>query len=680
MNKYWISASVTGIALLGGLYIGKGQNDLQKALGFGIGGSLLIGAPMAFYYDTKYNAQKRIVQDLQGNVSRINDEVNREKNLKLKAENLKLQALDQMKLLKSELDIIKNSEVNLTSEVQTLQRKVDELVEECSQLRTENADKEAELQEFANDYDKNLAEDFEAKKRELVAVEIAKEFELTAEAFQIMDEMQAFVKQVYERHQGQRQELLGTNGKYHEHLDKMIERHNQAYFDLEQVRNSLELRVRILEQTIKDGLVQPEHGDYGIGSLNGRIVNHIVDWVWANLEIPLKALGLDDSEELVIVGLSYAKSQEPASIVARIQARKKDICNFLGIYEITSVIHDQISDTIFLRFRRERPKPPTDEEIYKNGLIPASQFSHQIFLATDHTAKGKPTMRVMSSTGGGKGIAVKNVLAYFAELDDWEVWLSDPVDGSEEDYWNCPKIARSPSEAGKAYQQFTKLHRARQKKESALTDKYVIGVFDEFDRQHDDDDKETAKTIMTAIRHTKQRQILIGQSGEVGENHWTWDAMNNCALLFIENAIGTAIKHDKDLGWSLAKKREVQKKYEKFAQWAQLKNEAGNIPNENAYRIALLVIGDRYSFLEIPSAHKGIIKSGKAFIRDTFDATVKQWTEINHPDELTETKIVCPHCASDAVSRNGKNRLGEQLYSCKVCEGKPKKWLFPNSN
>ena len=100
MNKYWIGASVTGIALLGGLYIGNGQKDLLKALGFGIGGSLLVGAPIAFYYDTKHNAQKRIIQDLQGNVSRINDEVNREKNLKLKAENLKLQALDQIKLLK----------------------------------------------------------------------------------------------------------------------------------------------------------------------------------------------------------------------------------------------------------------------------------------------------------------------------------------------------------------------------------------------------------------------------------------------------------------------------------------------------------------------------------------------------------------------------------------------------
>lgn len=41
--------------------------------------------------------------------------------------------------------------------------------------------------------------------------------------------------------------------------------------------------------------------------------------------------------------------------------------------------------------------------------------------------------------------------------------------------------------------------------------------------------------------------ILIGQSSEVGKNGWTWDEMNNCSLLFIGDAVGTAIKHAEDM-------------------------------------------------------------------------------------------------------------------------------------
>ncbi|MBP5976631.1 hypothetical protein HW132_28840 [Brasilonema sp. CT11] len=683
-----------GLGLFGGLFIATGAyKDLSKSL------SIIALATLPTGYISYVVAETRAVKrinEAKGHKETAIKEASDlyRKNEKLGVETAKLnQTIRQLELDKKQLDervkslaellaacqnelLVKNNEIsNLQAEITTLQSTL-----------TEHQERVEELQAECDEWDKKFFELVEKESQEKFKIardtelqKIFDEHDAVNQQFQnIIDRTMIWADKVRTSHANKNELVKQMSKDFNETLDtvgsKIKEQEQTWLAEIELLRE----KVAVLQQQNVGEILEPEYlpRDFNRATDISNGIAHVLRHFY---NVSLRVNGFEETEELLRVGYAYSKSLDPKKLVDIFDKYGKDITKSLGLYSISATV-DKISPTFVLTIKTERPKPESDEDIYKQGLIPASQFSHQIFLATDHTAKGKPTMRVMSSTGGGKGIAVKNVLAYFAELNDWEVWLSDPVDGSEEDYWNCPKIAKSPGEAGKAYQQFTKLHRNRQKKESALTDKYVLGVFDEFDRQHDDDDKEIAKTIMTAIRHTKQRQILIGQSGEVGENHWTWDAMNNCSLLFIENAIGTAIKHDKDLGWSLTKKREIQKKYEKFSQWAQLKNEAGNIPNENAYRIALLVIGDRYSFLEIPSANKGIIRSGKAFIRDTFDAVRSSWTEISHPDELTQTKIVCPHCASDAVSRNGKNRLGEQLYSCKVCDNKPKKWVSPNSN
>ncbi len=443
----------------------------------------------------------------------------------------------------------------------------------------------------------------------------------------------------------------------------------------------MQIRVNLLQKQLDDGLTEPILISCGVASMQnkacGNIINDFIQYCHRQLNIAFKGLQFEINDEVVNFGLHYPKTQDAFAIVEVLKQNSKAIEKYLEIWKLVHVEYIAKYDVISVSYRVTPPKPPGDEGIYKDGLIPASQFTDQIYIATDHSKKGKPTLRVMSSTGGGKGIAVKNILAYFTTLEGWELWLSDPLDGSEEDYWNCAKIAKTPKEATEAYKKFTELHRVRQQKQPTFTDKFVLAIFDEFDRQHSDADKETAKTIMTAIRHTKQRQILIGQSGEVGENNWTWDAMKNCALLFIEDAVTTAIKHDKDLGWSLTKKREVQKKYEKFSEWARLKNESGNIPNENAYRIALLVVGDNYKFLEIPSAHQGIIRSGAGIVRDSFDVISSNSGVINSniPEiesiktPIFEIKVVCPHCESTSFKRNGKTKTSTpvQKYKCKHC-------------
>lgn len=688
MNKYWVSASIAGVGFLGGLCLGASHNDLATKLGFALGGGLVTGAPTAFFYDSKLNQQNKQIESLQETARRINNNLTSEKKSRTNLEKLNEESLNEILAITKSLEVIAGSlkdacesELIADAEINRLISRINELTGECKQLQELCDQKETELQEFARDYNTNLTKEFEAKKQQLVKDEIAKEFELTTEAFQLMNELEEFTKQVYERHQGQREQLLDTNGKYHAHLQKVIAKHNEAYEELMQVNELLELRIRYLEQTIEQGMVQPVYREYGVGSINGKVVNRFIELTWNDLGIPLEALGIDDSTDCVLAGLGYPKKNNPEAVVQSLTARKKDFAQRIGIYEITSLVHDGITDTLALRFRCDRPKPPSDEQIYKDGLIPASQFCDQLFLATDHRKQGKPTLRVMAATGDGKGIAMKNFISYMVEQPNWEIWLSDPVHGSDEDYWHCPKMAKGVSEATRGYRMFADLHRARQAKSPVYTDKSVLGIFDEFDKQHTDDDKETGKAIMTAIRHTNQRQILIGQCAEVGANGWAWDDMNNCSLLALGNSIGTLIKHlNKDMGWSIKKVNEVKRKKEQFEDWARLKNENSDRPNENAYRIALLIVGgDKYSFLEVPSAHKGILRDGKGVFRDGLNIKPLETKESITPDapqaksaypKKLSGEYRCPDCAHVEQTFFDTTSKGTPRYKCDNC---PKK-------
>lgn len=679
-KKVFSLVTASGLGLLGGLWLGIANKNLAQTIGFGTGGALFGGGVVAFIYDTRLNTIKN---KLEASISELTVENTKLKTLletanELKADiqNARDAALTTITELKTELTLIKsqlqqesNKSLELSEDNKRLLIRINELQDEIKELNQICNNKESELQEFSDSFsqrlDTELAQEFAAKKEQIVQEEVAKEFELTQEAFNVIEQMQSLVKEVYERHQGQRHLLLNTHGQYLDHHNKAIAKHQEAYDALLEVKDTLELRVRMLEQQLAGDLLEPVYGDFGF-DINGKIANAIAYDIWQSYKIPLVVNGFDESEESVLVGYGFSKSLNIQSFLHLLVQESRNISSRLGVFQISDIKAEKTSPTITLRFRRERPKPLNDDEIYKLGLIPASQFGDRVYLHTDHKTKGKPTLRIMSATGGGKGIATKNIVAYFLTLADWEIWVSDPLHGSEEDYWHCPKVATSPSESAKAYSEFVRLHKDRQAKRPAITDRFVLGIFDEFDKQHDDDDKKTATEIMTAIRHTKQRQILIGQSGEVGANHWTWDTMKNCSMLFIEDAIGTAIKHDKDLGWSLAKKREIQRKYEKFAEWAASKNESQNLSSENAYRIGLIIIGDRYEFLEIPSAHKGILRNGTGVIRESFAQLETIKDELTKPIEQTE--IECPHCHSASFVRH-KTHKNPTLhnYKCKGC-------------
>ncbi|MFO5493583.1 MAG: hypothetical protein ACLBM6_13785, partial [Cuspidothrix sp.] len=98
-----------------------------------------------------------------------------------------------------------------------------------------------------------------------------------------------------------------------------------------------------------------------------------------------------------------------------------------------------------IELRKVEKKSATIEDI-RRLIEPSNKFGELV----SRYHNSKPTLRVMTRTGGGKGVAVKNLLHHYLNTwEQWELWLSDPQHGSFEDYWNCPKIAKSPSEASR---------------------------------------------------------------------------------------------------------------------------------------------------------------------------------------------------------------------------------------
>ncbi len=304
-----------------------------------------------------------------------------------------------------------------------------------------------------------------------------------------------------------------------------------------------------------------------------------------------------------------------------------------------------------IELRKQEKKTATIEDI-RRLIEPSNKFGEIV----SRYHQNKPTLRVMTRTGGGKGIAVKNLLHhYINHWENWELWLSDPQHGSFEDYWNCPKIAKSPLEASHILELFCDEFKARKDSESFNPDIPVMGIFDEIDKTFDKKEKGAIEKIWTEIRHRKMKLILVGQSAEVGRNSWTWDSMNNCSLLFIGDAIGTAIKHADDMGWSQDMKSKIPSIYAKVSEFFNQQN--ADIPVKNHYRLALLIDGMKYDFVEIPPALEGEMTNNKSWL-------------VSSPWQSKAIKegqnIACVHCGSLDVKKNGKSG-DKQRYSCNSC-------------
>jgi hypothetical protein len=687
---------ITTIAIAASFLTGYGisshyQNTLAKSIGVATGGALLGGGVAWFIADTKIN---HLRNELNHSIDRLKSANLHQDNLIIelkKAKNLALEQLTEsrvlLKSLGTETNLLKvvsgtdkhRIEV-LTNQVTELETSLRYITAQRDEFKTDAEFKEGEIIAFKNTFNEELEKTYQETLQREVDNETNRQFALLEESLQILDEMDKFVKEVYERHQSQRHYTLDINDKFSEQARKVVDLKDRAYNDLLDEKSTLENRYSMLERQLADGLLHPVYGDYGLTSDEGKNINGLIEWTFRHLQISLRALKFETTDGVVSFGLDYPKTKSPSDICTTLKQHEEVLKKYLGIHAFTRIEYLPKYDAIAVSYRQHAPKPENDDDMYKAGLIPARDFCDSIFKATDHTSGGKPTLRIMAATGEGKGICTKHLVNYFSQLADWEIWVSDPIHGSEQDFWDCEKIAKDKSEARKAYKQFSDLHSTRKDlKIDGFTSKAVLGIFDEFDKQHEQDDKETAAKIMTAIRHTRQRQILIGQTAEVGSNGWTWDDMKQCTLLVLGDSIGTLCKHlVKDLGWTVKKSNEVKRQYEKFSDWAEKKNESyPDIPGENRTRIGLLVVGSRYQFLELPIPHKGIIRSGVGEVRSSFMSINTQnnaftnniATTLETPVKVdSKPEIACTHCHSTNFIRYRKVADATLFtYTCKAC-------------
>ncbi len=437
-KKVFSLVTASGLGLLGGLLLGSANKNLAQTIGFGTGGALFGGGVVAFIYDTKLNAVRN---KLSASISYLTIENTKLKTLletanQLKADiqNARDTALTTITDLKTELTLIKlqlqqesSKSLELSENNKRFLIRINELEGEVRELNQLCENKEAELQEFSDSFnqrlDTELTQEFAAKKEQIIQQEVGKEFELTQEAFAVIEQMQSLVREVYERHQGQRHLLLNTHSQYLDHHDRAIAKHQEAYDALLEVKDGLELRLRMLQHELQGDLVEPVYGDFGFDN-NGKIANEIARILFTDIRLALSVKGFQIKPEGVVdIGYGYSRSVNPKAVVEAILKHSETIVEKLRLFKITSVRKLEITDCVVVSYRME-PAIKADE--IKLMVGSADEFinyvvSHPIRyrLIADPGVGKTPTTAVMLSeivkagcTRGntGKGERVKNTL------------------------------------------------------------------------------------------------------------------------------------------------------------------------------------------------------------------------------------------------------------------------------
>lgn len=677
MKPYHITLLASSISLGLGLYLGNFQKDLAN-FGFAASGLLAGGTVVASVANSKIEKLKTDLERLQNSIKELEEGRN---NLKLKlatssgdfksASNTVQNLKTTNAQLSLEVDNLRNSNSKLTANNNELDKRARELINKVEKLGEQCIEQEEELNQHVEDFDEKVKAEVEKivpKKvdeisKTIIKRELEDEFRLNQDAVNIIEAQQKLMEDIYQRHQSQRHQLLSTNDTYKQHFENTVEAKNRAYNELVVEKAQLEAQLSAARMVNSGELLAPEL----IRDKQGKqfnIANYIANELWENYQIALKIHGVVETETGFKAGYGYSNTTNREYIAQCIDNNREQWRDLKGIYQIHQPTLPKHLPVLEVGFIIDRPPVLKDDEIYR-FMERSSAFGQIIRDSQNHRKDGKPTLRVMSGTGGGKSLIGKLIIQEYCNREsDYEIRLSDPLHGSDQDYWNCPKVATDKSAAHKAFLDFVNEHKDRSNKTSTNKNQKILGLFDEFDKQHSQDDKKLAAEIWTAIRHSKMRLILFGQSAEVGNTGWTWDEMNNCSMLFLGDGIATAIKHYKDIGFSLKYKNQLQRQYEQIKDWAKSKNEGLDAAKQ--YRVALLVIGQDAKFLELPPAQIEPVTNKKSWVVSTsFENISESKSNVKDSPVYTSTENSvpkCPHCHSTNLGGNGKGRK-----RCKDC-------------
>jgi predicted RNA-binding Zn-ribbon protein involved in translation (DUF1610 family) len=318
---------------------------------------------------------------------------------------------------------------------------------------------------------------------------------------------------------------------------------------------------------------------------------------------------------------------------------------------------------------KAREKKDTTKSDIDSIWIPASKFETYV--------KRWERVRITAGSTGGKSPTAKNLALAIMQSRSCkgEIRLYDPQHGSKKDYWDMPKAGTSHEDNLRGMKELCQLIDDRR---HGHNHQFVLYIFDEVDNtvsqlKEGAKFRDLIKVSLKEGSHADVGVIYIGQSADANEvpgmTHSNW---NNAVQLHIGTNAGTAIEKLTTL--TTDDKTKLLNQYRKIQEYCDRMNEELGLDiftDSGAYRFALAVpLTGLPKFIQLP-----------AFDSYDYNEVMGVNTRTVKPVvEVLNIEIKCPHCASHAIYKNGTNAKGEQYYSCRECEGKPKKWRLTNSN
>ncbi|HEY9295049.1 MAG TPA: hypothetical protein VIQ31_01510, partial [Phormidium sp.] len=305
--------------------------------------------------------------------------------LKQELENIKIELL--AKNFSESANLLEVSRLNQT--LFDFSNKTTKLEQELERLKDENESMEECFQEAVRDaanqqFQEALRNEIKKNRDDCVAI--------LQEALTISTGYRQLTKDIYVRHQEQKDDVLDINAQFNAHIEECQSNFsNEREGYLTQI-DLLNEKVAALQQKLAGDLIQPEYGRFGY-AVEGKIANDLARRVWEDLQIPLAVKDYQiKSDGSVDVGYSYSRSIPVEALTSDLSRHSGNLAKWLGIYKITSIRKLEIADLLVVTFRRE---PAVKEDTVKLLAGSPQEFISYI---TSHPIR----YRLIADPGHGK--------------------------------------------------------------------------------------------------------------------------------------------------------------------------------------------------------------------------------------------------------------------------------------
>jgi predicted RNA-binding Zn-ribbon protein involved in translation (DUF1610 family) len=480
-----------------------------------------------------------------------------------------------------------------------------------------------------------------------------------------MDEVDERITEKYEA-------LLLNNNSIHAQLLDLLEERNLVIDDLRKQNDELQ-----------KPLLATGKSDYA------QIANRIALYYWENYGYRLDVIHWTENE--TGYSILFATRRNPGltddellphntqeQLAAFTNALQGTLPSFTFNYQHSTVTLDVIL--------RKSPKKDTSKDDVDKLWIPVSKFESYV--------KNWERVRITAGSTGGKSPTAKNLaLAIMKQRKgQGEIRLYDPQHGSKKDYWDMPKAGTSHEDNVTGMAELCDELDRRTK--SSGNHPFILYIFDEVDstiaQERENNGyyyfRDKVTYSLKQASHQNIGVIYIGQACDASTiPGMSWSDWNNAVQLHIGANAGIWLDKAKTITGE--DKTKLLEQYRKIQEYCDRKNEELGLDiftDPGAYRFALAVpLTALPKFIQLPDFDSydywDVMGDASPNPNDLISTVIQEAEEeASTLDALAS--VICPHCSSQNVRRDGKNRQGEQLYSCKDCDVKPKRWLFINSN